>query len=643
MAIHNISVSADALQAPLTLLDLLQQVDEAAVVSLLSTSERTSPNLPSPFTGWLLRCKYDPFAVLDLVDELWPFRMEPHKGPGRKSEDPLPLVCYLLPLCDPDYGTIENRSEAYRRLKSDETFRHQAGYSSRVPSRSVFNNIAGVLAANWPRFQECVATSEFQERLLDRLRQNVSDPLCGAVQSESPYAAELAALGWKGNVPPLYLPHPPQLVVPSSGAGIVGPADGVCLSGSAGEYYDGANSGLTDEGGLPPERLKRGDPGFWKAYNGAQGLEWCDFRSILGGLADLLNIMELSNYGCAGKGRPRSPLGHAVFACVLKAHEGLIWRELPAHLKDAIDLGYFRAVPSHNPSSQSGIALGTGVPPVKIPHANTLGDVLRSEWVTPILLELVSVTAGPLREIDTIFAIDGTGLSTRQYERWLHVKTANRPQDSDESDTSAEGDADGLYEVRRHQWVKLHILVGVKTNVIVRAAISPGNSHDNIFYPGLVSESAQRFYVKQVCADMAYSSKANCELAEKLGFDAWTPFKSNTRPPSDDNSPWDVKLRYSLEYPEEFWKKYHQRSIVESTISAMKRLLREQLRTKAFNTQVNEALCKVIAYNLSVLVRQARMRRLDVDLPAEAVGLEPYVKGILEMRKSCSASLEHAA
>ncbi len=35
--------------------------------------------------------------------------------------------------------------------------------------------------------------------------------------------------------------------------------------------------------------------------------------------------------------------------------------------------------------------------------------------------------------------------------------------------------------------------------------------------------------------------------------------------------------------------------------------------------------------------------RLDIDLVSEAMALEPYVKGVVEMKKSDGECLEHAA
>lgn len=88
------------------LLNLLLEIDNARATSLLASSEGSTSRLPSPFTGRLLSMHYDPVEVLDLVDEIWPSRVHGHPGRGRKPRDPLPIVCYLLPLCDPEYGTI---------------------------------------------------------------------------------------------------------------------------------------------------------------------------------------------------------------------------------------------------------------------------------------------------------------------------------------------------------------------------------------------------------------------------------------------------------------------------------------------------------------------------------------------------------
>ena len=157
---NNISAGVASPQHTLGLMQLLLELDEAKVTALLESSEESAPQLPSPFTGLLLRMNYDPLEVLRLVNEIWPARVHGHHGRGRKPVDPLPLVYYLLPICEANYGTVPNVSGHYRRLKADNEFRRLGGYDDRVPSRSVFREVAVTLANNWPRFRECVLSSD---------------------------------------------------------------------------------------------------------------------------------------------------------------------------------------------------------------------------------------------------------------------------------------------------------------------------------------------------------------------------------------------------------------------------------------------------------------------------------------------------
>ena len=110
------------------------------------------------------------------------------------------------------------------------------------------------------------------------------------------------------------------------------------------------------------------------------------------------------------------------------------------------------------------------------------------------------------------------------------------------------------------------------------------------------------------------------------------PFKDNTRPPSNDASEWSKNLRYFQQNYEQFMSEYHPRSNVESTDSSVKRVLPEQLRAKGFDGQTNEALVKLIAYNLRVLAREVWMRDIPLDLPSEVLALEDCIRQVVDMR-----------
>ena len=61
----------------------------------------------------------------------------------------------------------------------------------------------------------------------------------------------------------------------------------------------------------------------------------------------------------------------------------------------------------------------------------------------------------------------------------------------------------------------------------------------------------------------------------------------------------------------EFMAHYHKRSNVETTFQMIKSKFGEKLRSKHETAQINEALTKVLCYNLCVVIQS--MYELDID------------------------------
>jgi transposase len=64
-------------------------------------------------------------------------------------------------------------------------------------------------------------------------------------------------------------------------------------------------------------------------------------------------------------------------------------------------------------------------------------------------------------------------------------------------------------------------------------------------------------------------------------------------------------------YREKFVEHYHKRSNVETAYSMIKGKLGEPLRSKSDTGQINEALCKVLCYNICVLIQE--MHELGIE------------------------------
>lgn len=206
---------------------------------------------------------------------------------------------------------------------------------------------------------------------------------------------------------------------------------------------------------------------------------------------------------------------------------------------------------------------------------------------TTDLISLIETSASPLAGIEHDFSIDATGFSTTTYDRWFDKKWGR--------------------ETKRQKWLKLHASVENETNIIAAVTVTDGDDHDSPEMPGLVQRTAQRFDVREVQGDKAYLSHVNLEAIEAVGARPFVPFKSNSTPDGGINGKGsDAWRRMWLMFQlnrEEYLAHYHRRSNAEATFSALKRKFGSSIRSKKRTAQVNEVLCKVLCYNLSVLTR----------------------------------------
>ncbi len=206
-------------------------------------------------------------------------------------------------------------------------------------------------------------------------------------------------------------------------------------------------------------------------------------------------------------------------------------------------------------------------------HPNKLCKYMESEELTPVLHKLITQSSLPLRAVETVFAPDSTGFSTSRFVRWYDEK----------------------YGVQRSgkDWVKAHVMTGVKTNVVTAVVIAGRDAGDSPQFKPLVDATAEHFDVKEVPADKAYLAHDNLDLLHAMGGTAYIPFKSNSTP-GEPGSLWERTFHFYQYRREDFLKHYHQRSNVESTLQHGEG--ESSATTFAARTtvaMVNEVLCEV--------------------------------------------------
>lgn len=299
----------------------------------------------------------------------------------------------------------------------------------------------------------------------------------------------------------------------------------------------------------------------WTAYNRAQVEEKDTFIRLL---ADLCSTVPQPPQTT---GRPRLPMSDMVFAATFKVFSRFSSRRFASDLREAHQRGLIS----------------------RVPHFNSVTNYMADERLTPILQELITESSLPLRALEADFAVDSSGFSTNRFARWLDIKHG-APR-----------------EVKAREWLKAHVMVGTKTNVVTSVEISRWSDSDTRYFAPLVRATAQNFDMAEVSADKAYLARKNLTLVEEVGATPYVPFKSNTRPVSTANfedSAWARMYHRFMADPETFQAHYHRRSNVETTFSMIKGKFGDAILSKSPTGQANEVLCKVLCHNI-VVVGQA--------------------------------------
>lgn len=328
---------------------------------------------------------------------------------------------------------------------------------------------------------------------------------------------------------------------------------GQCKHIIATRYYLEVQQETRD--GIKSEKVPLTYKQAWTAYNQAQIQEIELFDQLL------MELVSTVPEPIQTMGRPRLSLADQLFCVVMKTYSQLSSRRAHSLFNKALE----REQITH------------------APHFNAVSKTLLKEEITPILYDLIRQSALPLTGIEMDFAVDSTGFRCSTFGAYCQEKHSTK---------------------RQHNWLKAHICSGVKTNIVADVVVTDGEAGDSPQFDGLVCRTSKGFEINEVTADLSYSSRVNHNTVTELGGQAFIPFKSNATGKSRGSLSWYKAYHYFQLHREEFDAHYHKRSNVESTIGAIKRKFGETLKSKNRIAQENELLCKILAYNITVLIHE---------------------------------------
>jgi transposase len=295
----------------------------------------------------------------------------------------------------------------------------------------------------------------------------------------------------------------------------------------------------------------------WPAYNMAQTQEKAQFQYLLHQLCN--GVGEPAQR----TGRPRLPLEDMIFAMAFKVYSTFSGRRFMTDLRDAQSKGYIS----------------------KLPCYNSIFNYFEDEMLTPHLLMLIEESSLPLQAIERDFAVDSSGLANSRFVQWMHAKYSEP------------------HLIEKKDWIKVHLMCGVKTNIVTAVEITEKYVGDSPRFKSLVDATARNFVMNEVSADKAYLSDGNMRAVVNHAALPYIPFKANSRSNKTHSSLWKNMYHYFSYNQERFMESYHKRSNVESTFSMIKAKFGDALRSRTKTAQINEALCKVLCHNICCLIQ----------------------------------------
>lgn len=303
----------------------------------------------------------------------------------------------------------------------------------------------------------------------------------------------------------------------------------------------------------------------WHLYNLAKTNEKRLFYKLLYELCQTIPELKYEF------GRPSASPRDVIFSLGLKLYNNFSSRKIYSDLKHAEGSGFIK----------------------KAPHFNTLTDFLSFSATYDILEKLLTISAMPLKELEDHYSIDSSGFGSYQYERWQKAK----------------------WQTKRgwQNYLKGHICIGTRTNIICSCSITPGNFSDIRQAPMILQKANANFKMKQVSGDKAYGSHRLYQLIESFEAMPFIDFKKKCR--SSERAPeiWNKMFQYFKENKEEFMKTYHKRSNVETVFSMIKVRLGEHLKCKKFESQRNELVMKFICHNITCLIAEIYENNIHIN------------------------------
>jgi hypothetical protein len=109
----------------------------------------------------------------------------------------------------------------------------------------------------------------------------------------------------------------------------------------------------------------------------------------------------------------------------------------------------------------------------------------------------------PKKPVEIDFAVDYSWFTANRYARWVEAKYGRAKV------------------INKKDWIKVHIMRGVKTNIVTAVELSGPNAGDSPGFKPLMLATSNNFVTNEVSTDKTYSAQSYHEPAVHQTRTAW--------------------------------------------------------------------------------------------------------------------------
>jgi len=229
-----------------------------------------------------------------------------------------------------------------------------------------------------------------------------------------------------------------------------------------------------------------------------------------------------------------------------------------------------------------------------------------------LLDEVMSLTNEPVRRLENVFGIDGTGQPTSVKQNYENDRRLQRTKKKEQSSTSDKWPASQHHT--KHGYVYGVGIIGTVSKMYASWKSNTDRSKGELrFFKELIQKaSVNRPAMDTLTGDGLYGIRKFCQACDEKGIVPITLPRRNVTLRRKGVNAWVEMLLFMLNSPQEYLQQYHIRSISETGNSMLVAYYPQPIRKRFNERKELESDLRIVVHNIRRLCALAYMVNLQL-------------------------------